>query len=185
MRRTASLLVLIALVSFPLAGCGRAIGEAAELALGPKGTYVPLVPKNQTPPLDQYTKFEVGQIDDDFGGRTPASLLRNLPRQIDLAIADAEIFGEGVSPPAGGKTLLIRGKVLHYEGSGLVATVRGPVEEVVARIDLVAKDSGKLIATANCVGRTTKAVGKGVDKKTQGLARAIAAMIKAGYPEVD
>ena len=172
-------LMIVAVVGMCSLGCSRAIGEAAELALGPKGIYVPLLsPGGEGAwPLAGYTRFELEPFTDDFGGRTPAELLRRLPEKFQEELAEAKLPNQ-----PGGKTLVIRGSVRHYESSNLVGMALGPIEEVIARVELLDKDSGKVIARANCVGRTTKAVGKGVSKKTEGLAKAIVSWIKTYYP---
>ena len=173
-------LLIVAVVGMCSLGCGRAVGEAAEFALGPKGIYVPLVlpPSGEGPwPLAGYTRFELGSFTDDFGGRTPAELFRLLPAKFQEELAKAKLPNQ-----PGGKTLVIRGSVYHYESSNIVGMALGPLEQVIARVELIDRDSGEVIAQANCVGRTTKAVGKGVSKKTEGLAKAIVSWIKAYYP---
>lgn len=178
MKQVLSLLI-VAVVGMCSLGCGRAIGEAAEFAMGPKGIYVPLISpaREGSWPLAEYTRFELEPFTDDFGGRTPVELLRVLPVKFQEELIEAKLPNQ-----PGGKTLVIRGSVYHYESSDLVGMALGPLEEVIARVELLDKDSGKVIAQANCVGRTTKAVGKGVSKKAQGLARAIVSWIKTYYP---
>ena len=181
MKNVMCLLIVVTLGMFSV-GCGRAIGEAAELATGPKGLFVPLISpaREGAWPLAEYTQFEMQRFTDDFGGRTPAELFRDLPSKFDEELDESELTNN-----ASGKTLVIRGSVFHYESSDLLGMALGPLEQVIARVELVDKDSGRVIAKANCVGRTTKSVGKGVSKKTEGLARAIVSWIKTYYPPVE
>ena len=102
----------------------------------------------------------------------------------DLRTAFAEELAEkGLPNDSSGKTLLIRGRIVHYEGDGILGLALSPLEEVVARIELVDKDSGNVLGVANCIGRTTASVNTGVEKKAQGLAKAIVSWLDKRYPE--
>jgi len=61
----------------------------------------------------------------------------------------------------------------------------GPLEEAVCEVQLVDKASGEVIGNATCVGRSTATVNQGLDKKAQGLAKAIVDWIKSNRPEDD
>ena len=163
-------------------GCtGRLIKESMGVAMGAKGATTMLQPVPQghdARPLGVYERFELGQIRDDTNGQTPAAVFSLLPGAFEKQLADKKIPNA-----ASGKTLLIRGKVLHYEDSGLVGQVFGPLEEVVARIELVDKETGKVLGVANCVGRTQESVNIGVQTKVEGLAKAIVRWIDKLYPE--
>ncbi len=162
-------------------GCTRAIKEGIGVGRGAKGLYTPIQMVSTSAeerPLGQYRRFELGKITDDFGGKVPANLWPHLRIEFEAQLADKELPND----PAG-KTLLIRGKILHYEDASRLGFVTGPLEEVVARIELVDKDSGRVIGVANCIGRTTESVNTGVDKKGQGLAKAIVAWLDKRYPK--
>ncbi|MBS3733819.1 MAG: hypothetical protein KGY99_02725 [Phycisphaerae bacterium] len=161
-------------------GCGTGIREGVGLVRGAKGVHAVIdpMPDAAARPLGQYTRFELGEFTDDFGGRTPRELFRLLPGAFASQIADAELPND-----ASGKTLLIRGRVLHYESQDLFGMIKGDAEEVVARVELVDKASGRVLATGNCVGRTTNRVNKGVGKKADGLAKAIVTWLQSRYPE--
>jgi prophage DNA circulation protein len=64
-----------------------------------------------------------------------------------------------------------------------VDQVFGPFEEVVARVELVDKASGTVLGVANCIGRSNTSVNKGVNKKAEGLSKAIAIWIGRSYPK--
>lgn len=178
--RIATVTVMVVAALF-CGGCSRVIGEGAAVALGAKGNYIPMRPagwdKLQAP-LKEYSNLQLGPIEDSFGGLVPAALLRVLPGKFQNALADANL-----PTKPGGKTLLIRGKIYHYEKSGLFGNVFGPHEEVVARMELVDKKTGKVIAVANCIGRTNKSVNLGVDKKADGLVKGIVKWLASGYPK--
>ncbi|MCK4603048.1 MAG: hypothetical protein KAU28_11315 [Phycisphaerae bacterium] len=181
MKRTAVIVIVAITAILAVQGCTRAIKETVGMARGAKGLYTPIQPVDpvkEARPLGEYTRFELGEITDDFGGKVPADLFRLLPMEFEEALAEKKLPNE-----PGGKTLLIRGTILHYEDACMVGTVLGPLEEVIARLELVDKDSGKVIGKGNCIGRTTETVNQGVDKKAEGLAKAIANWIDARYPK--
>ena len=180
MKRTTILLIAAVSALLMAQGCTRAIKETVGLR-GAKGIYAPIQPVDrlkEARPLGDYRLFELGDIKDDFGAKVPPELFRYLPVEFEEALADKKLPNE-----PGGKALLIRGRVLHYEDANMVGSVLGPLEEVVARIELVDKASGKVLGVANCIGRTNETVNQGVQKKAQGLARAIVAWIDARYPK--
>lgn len=181
-RRTFGMVVLLgSLVAAASPGCiGRAIKEGIGVATGAKGTYVelkPLAADEEGRPLGAYKRFEL-DMKDDFGDRTPPELWDRLPLAVAEKLQDKKIANQ-----PSGKTLLIRITVLHYENASLVGVALGPLEEVVARVELVDKDTGNVLGVANCIGRTKETVNQGVSKKAQGLAKAIAAWIDKRYPK--
>jgi len=182
MTKSAALtLVVLAAAAILAPGCGTAIKETVGLATGAKGTYLAIQPisaDKEDRPLGPYERFELGPLVDDIGGKVPAELLQRLPAEFDLKLKDKKLPNK----PAG-KTLLIRGKIIHYESSGMVGIALGPLEQVIVRTEFVDKDSGKVLAVANCIGRTTERVNVGVKEKAQGLAKALAGWIDARYPK--
>lgn len=162
-------------------GCGRFFGEGLEAVRGAKGNYIALQPPGWDrlqAPLSEYSDFKLGAIEDSFGGLVPPELFQVLEGKFERELVEAKL-----PTKPGGKTLLIRGKIYHYEKSGLFGNVFGPHEEVVARMELVDKKTGKVIAIANCIGRTNKSVNLGVDKKADGLVKAIVKWLASGYPK--
>ena len=178
--RTIRVLLLVWLGLGVLPGClGRAISEGVGTVSGAKGGYsqvVPLAYSSGGGALSAYSRFELGAIRDDFGGKVPPELLTMLPGKFQEELARLRLPDE-----PGGKVLLIRGAILHYEESGLFGNVFGPLEEVIARIELVDKASGKVLGAANCIGRTRETVNLGVERKAEGLALAIAKYIADHY----
>ena len=181
MRTTAHLALPGLVMAMAVSGCTTFIKEGAGAAMGAKGAYMPIQPIGSTKadrPLAVYQRFELGKITDDIGGKTPPSLLEHLPG------AFAEEIGKAKLPnQTDGKTMLIRGVIIHYESASTLGAAIGPLEEVVVRTEFVDKDSGKVLGTGNCIGRTTNRVNLGVKKKAEGLARAFVKWIKARYPE--
>ncbi|MCL2701532.1 MAG: hypothetical protein FWE88_07545 [Phycisphaerae bacterium] len=174
---------LVCVLAAPLfaGGCmGRAISEGVGLALGPKGVAVPITPISHAKrdhALARYTMFETEVFANHFGGHLPRGITTHVRPALERALAERHIRSR-----RGGQTLLIRGQILHYETAALVDNALGPLEEVIARVYFVDKDTGHILGVYNCVGRTTQTVNLGVDKKVEGLAEAIANVIARHYP---
>lgn len=177
-RSTLTLSLLTIAMILPAAGCtGRAISEGIGAVRGPEGVAVVIEPVSHFKPdnsLGEYTHFELGTITDEFG-RTPRAFFRLLPQDFTNALLNKKMLFYR----SGGKTLLVRGKVIHYEDATHVTSqLFGPFEEVVARIELVDKDTGTVLGVADCVGRSTQTVNQGIEKKSAGLAKGIVDWIK-------
>jgi len=182
MKRPSAIPLVLAACAMLAQGClGRAIKEGVGTVRGAKGTFAPIRPlseiKNE-PVLAQYANFELGPISDDLGGKTPAELWQYLPGEFHEALLKKKL---PMQP--GGKTLLVRGRVIHYESAGTLGMAIGPLEEVIVRTELVDKSTGKVLAVGNCIGRTEETVNSGVQKKAEGLAKAFVAWIDAHYPK--
>lgn len=182
MRRAVTFLGLALAVSVFSTGCiGRAVKEGLGAATGPKGYYAQLEPASWSKKgsaLSEYTHFEMDPITDSFANKVPRRLLNLLPEEFNKQLARRKI----PNVPSG-KTLLVRGHVFHYEAEGTMGELFGPFEEVIARVELVDKASGKVLAVANCIGRTNETVNRGVDAKAGGLAKAIVNWIASQYPK--
>ena len=182
MKRRTILIILLSGFMTLTGGCiSRLAKEGFGAATGGKGSFTVLQPISadmNARPLGVYDRFELGSITDNMNGLAPTGLFSALPGEFAVALA-----GEKIPNALRGKTLLIRGKVLHYEDASMTGHAFGPLEEVVARIELVDKNTGRVIGVANCVGRTQESVNTGVSKKAEGLAKAIAKWIDKYYPQ--
>jgi len=179
MKRTMWMVLILSGV-FAAQGCGTAAGELIGAARGGSGTFTELsrVGGEGERPLGAYKRFELEQIEDDFANKVPPRLWGLLPGEFDKALKSKKLPNE-----PGGKALLVQGKVLHYEDSSTLGILLGDVEEVVARIELVDKDTGNVLGVANCVGRTKHRTNRGVGTKAEGLAEAIVGWIDSRYPK--
>ncbi|MDY7010611.1 MAG: hypothetical protein SVV80_07650 [Planctomycetota bacterium] len=175
-RRTVLIILLSGFMVFTGGCISRIAKEGLGGVTGGKGSFAVLQPVSAT--LGVYERFELTQLADDMNGMAPSELFSALPGEFAKALDE-----EKIPNASSGRTLLIQGKILHYENASMSGHAFGPLEEVVARIELVDKDAGKVIGVANCVGRTKESVNTGVSKKTEGLARAIVKWIKEHYPE--
>jgi hypothetical protein len=182
MRKVAAAVVLLAGTALVTPGCtGTILRESAGVALGAKGTFLPIRPMTteaEARPLGQYRRFELGTMADDIGGKVPAELLQYLPAAFEKELANKKLPNE-----PGGKALVLRGRIIHYEDASTLGFMLGPLEEVVVRTEMVDQDSGNVLAVANCVGRTKERVNAGVKKKAEGLAKALVAWLDARYPK--
>ena len=172
-------LVLAVIGLAGLGGCGTAIGEGAGLVMGADGTFVTIRAARSARSffLADYTQFEIGDLADDTGGNLPAYFMSN------LRVKFAEELAEENLPNYAGKTLVLRGTILHYEAQELVGKLIGPIEQVIVRAEMVDKESGQVLTTANVVGRTTNRVNLGPEKKAEGLARGFVAWVKEYRPD--
>jgi len=182
MKKLTVLAVLVLAASMLAGGCtGTIIREGAGVALGAKGTFMPIKPvaaSEEDRPLGAYKRFELAVLTDDIGGKTPADLLDH------LSVAFKEELAKKKLPDApGGKTLVLRGRIIHYESASTLGFAMGPLEEVIVRTEMVDKDSGKVLGVANCIGRTKERVNAGVKKKAEGLAKGLVAWIDSRYPK--
>ncbi|HUS92363.1 MAG TPA: hypothetical protein VM695_10960 [Phycisphaerae bacterium] len=172
-------LLTAALLAAP--GCTTALKEVAGTALGAKGTFTPIQPlaagKDERP-LGQYERFELGPIQDGIGGNVPGSFFTYLPAEFA-----EQLRGKKLPDRPGGKTLEVRGTITHYEASGTLGVVLGPLEEIIVRTQLVDKDTGSVLGEANCVGRTTERVNMGIKQKAEGFAKAVVGWIDSRYPK--
>lgn len=177
MRMAATVAVLA--IPMILGGCFGRLGGEGEGAQG-RASVIQAVsedPKSKT--LGAYQHFELAPLIDSTQGLCPPDFVRNLGDPFARQLKDARIPDLG-----SGKTLLIRGVILHYEVANMSTDQAfGPYEEVLARVELVDRDSGRVIGIANCVGRTKTTTGMGMQKKTEGLAKAIVGWIEQNYPD--
>jgi len=182
MKRAIGAVAMIVAAGFVAPGClSRAVKEGFGTVRGAKGVYapvMPLAPSKTDKVLASYAHFELGTFTDDFGGRTPPRLLRVLPTEFEKELAVKKLPNG-----PGGKTLLVRGSILYYEAEGLMGLAFGDFEEVLARVEFVDKASNKVLGVYDCVGRTTESVNRGVEKKAEGLAKAMVAVISDYYPK--
>lgn len=173
---TATLLVTVATCA---AGCFTAAKETVGGIQGAKGIFQPLEPRAvDSGLLASYSRFELGELKDDFAGRVPPELYQYLPEEYQKAMAD-----KGLPTAGAGKTAVIRGSIFYYEDQRFLGVVVGNIEEVLARLQVVDKASGTVLATAVCVGRTDTRTTIGVRNKAEGLGRAIALWISANRPK--
>jgi hypothetical protein len=178
-RNVVLLLLTAALVFF--SGCmSRAIKEGVGAATGAKGSFSesPSMGSQGAKPLAGYQDFQVGRIEDDFKGRTPRQLIQLLPGKIR-----EDLRKENLPAGKGGKTCVINVSVRYYEQAGAMGQVFGPLEEVVAEVQLVDKNDDRVVGSAMCVGRSTTTANQGVEKKAEGLSKGIVSWIKSRYPE--
>lgn len=172
--------VLVAAMVFSGGCVSRAIKEGVGVAAGAKGSFSesPSMGYEGARPLAGYQDFQVGRVEDGFKGRTPRLLIGSLPLKIR-----EELRKEALPAGRGGKTCVINVNVLYYEQAGSMGQVFGPLEEVVAEVQLVDKSSDRVIGSAICVGRSDSTTTQGVEKKVEGLAKGIVKWIKSRYPE--
>jgi hypothetical protein len=163
-------------------GCmERMVGEGMAAATGPKGAYFeekPLAEKKDHKALEAYKRFELGEMKNMTGKFMPPDFMTYLPAQFKEQLASSDLPKE-----ASGKTLVFRVSIVHYEAADAMDNAFGPFEEVVARVELVNKDDGRVISQGVAVSRSDKSVNLGAEKKAQGLAKALIKWASDYYPK--
>lgn len=174
--RNRTMWVLIAVLACGFApGCwGRIAKEGLSVATGAKGLQVEIVPVSPGA-LTGGTSVKLGEIVDDSGGRTPAGFGSMLRHEFAEKMRE-----DGIPTQGGGKAVIIRGTILHYESASLTGQVFGPFEEVFLRA-VMYDAAGREVGSANCIGRSTTTKTQGVGHKADGAAKAIVAWIKKNY----
>lgn len=137
----------------------------------------PFATAREERPLSRYTRFQMVPFTDDMGGRVPREFFEYLPGMFETALAK-----RGLAGLSGGKTLLVRGKVISYQTQGVGEMLLSPNEQAVARVELVDKASGKVLGVANCIGQGEHRVNTGNKNLARGTGRAIAAWIASRHP---
>jgi hypothetical protein len=163
-------------------GCvGRLIGEGVEAARGGQGDYGEIQPvagaKNHSA-LSAYERFELGDVINECGRLMPGEFISRFKAQFAEQLADSDL-----PRASSGKTLAFNVAIIHYEKAKAADNIFGPLEEVVARVDLVDAESGEVLATGNAVGRTGKSVGLGTKTKAEGLSEALIKWVEDYYPK--
>lgn len=173
MKSATKLSVLLVFAGLVLtSGCvGRLIDEGIEKGLGPTAkvcSLEPRLPEKASNYLAGYKNFELAlPIKSEFPD-TPGEFMTYFPTRMQEQLAS-----KGLPVGKSGKTLLIGVTIVGYQPVSSYNKVLGPTEEVIARVELTEKDTGKLVAKAICIGRTYQSVGLGPRWKAWGLSRAI------------
>jgi len=180
MNKNVILLLVVTVALLFANGCtSRIIGEALGHVHGSYRPVKPLAAAPEAKTLGEYTMFKLGRFVDDTGGHLPDGFGAQLKLAFDEQIAAKEL------PNYAGKALIIKGRVLYYEKAGMFGQIFGPLEEVVARIELIDEASGESLGTANVVGRTKATRVQGPETKAKGLAKGIVKWLSDHYPETD
>lgn len=169
--------------------------EGAGVIRGPKGLHREIQPVSSNPyarPLGEYQRFAMTRFEDDFGGHVPAVIFAYLPGYFNRYLQSNRIPNR-----PSGKTLIVSGKIIYYEEQKGFGTIISPLEEALARVELIDKDTGDVLGAAICVGRvTTRLQGTtlkrrlpdeldllpGARSMAEGLGKAIADWIASRYP---
>ena len=182
MKKVVGKIILAVAVSVVCSGClGRMVGEGAEKTLGPKGAYweeKSLAYSKRDKALASYTNFVLGQVKNGYGHNVPEDFFTVFPDEFEKALEKSKLPNV-----ESGKTLVVNVTVIHYETADETDNVLGPLEQVVAKVQLMDKATNKVLAYGNVVGRTGKTVGLGVEWKARGLAKGIVKWICDYYPK--
>ncbi len=181
--RKMTVVALLAAAMLTSTGCvSRAIKEGIGTARGAKGFSAPVTGTANIAPgglAGQYTTVVLEDFTEGPATQTP-SILNGLVRGA-LSEQLAKTALPQMEATAGNMALIIRGKYLYYEKSGVAGQLFGPFEEVIVRVHLIDAKTGKTITVANCIGRTTTSVNKGIEGKAEGLAKGIVDLLNKSF----
>lgn len=183
--------VTFMLLSVLSAGCGRGIKEGVYAITGSSGKVTLL--QGQADRISnlayEYGSFSVGQFNNEVGAVCPEQFINELPGAIEdelryrkpsvqerLTFKDGQELGPFFTGPAD-KNLIISGRIIQYEAGDMLDKAAGPMDEAICRIRII-DQSGQLLAEANCVGRAKSAVRTGPGELAEGVAKAIAKLLK-------
>jgi len=174
MKRVALSVLAVAMV-MSVCGCyGRVAKEAFGAATGGKGKFLPVGPAGPGADLARYSEIRLEPFDGAANVNVPGGFNGLLVTEFSTMLKANKI-----SERLGGTgRLIIRGRYLHYEEAGVGGQLFGPLEEVVARVEMVDGGTNAVLARANCVGRSTSTTTQGAGSKAQGLAKGIIRFIK-------
>lgn len=179
-----SVLMIVGLAGLALLseGCMRAATEGMEAVRGGQGAYFEEKPVSPTPKdhlaLAGYQRIELGEFANQSGQAMPPEFPTLLAAKFNEHLAKSDL-PKGTS----GKTVLFRVTLIYYEKADLKDSVFGPLEEAVARAELVDKDTGKVLASGAVVGRSSQSVGLGPAFKADGMAKALIKWASDYYPK--
>ncbi|MDM8009285.1 MAG: hypothetical protein QUV05_24350 [Phycisphaerae bacterium] len=179
--RVMTMVAVVIAAAFSQGCVERLAGEGMEAAMGPKAAYFeekPLAAEKDHKALEAYKRFELGEVKNMTGKFMPPAFMTYLPAQFNAQLAKSDLPKE-----ASGKTLAFRLSVIHYEAASTMDSAFGPFEEVVARVELVDKDTGQVIGQGVAISRSEKSVNLGPEKKAQGLAKALIKWASDYYPK--
>jgi hypothetical protein len=172
-------LVMVALLS---QGCMRAATEGMEAVRGGQGSYFQEKPLSATPKdhaaLAGYQRIEVGEVKNQAGAFMPSDFPALLTAKFSEHLAKSHL-----PKAASGKTIRFNVTLIYYEKANMTDNVFGPMEEAVASVELVDKDSARVLATGAVVGRSTQSVGLGPAYKADGMARGLLKWASDYYPK--
>ncbi len=174
-----ALWTIVAVLVAGTAGCSTIFKEGIKAGMGGRGAVASLqspVSASAQPPLAEYENFELGDLKEDFGGMVPREFYDEIPGHFQREVVDANL---PVSP--GGKTAVIRGTIIHYEGKDLVGSIVSPLDQVIVRAEMVDQQTGEILGRANLVGRTTSRTRRGPSIVAEGYARAAVQWFSENY----
>jgi hypothetical protein len=160
-------------------GCSTLFKEGIKAGLGGRGAVASLQSPSSAsamPPLAEYKNFELGQLEDDFGGMVPSEFYDEIPGHFQREVLDANLPTDPT-----GKTAVIRGTIIHYEGKDLVGSIVSPLDQVIVRAEMVDQQTGEILGRANLVGRTTSRTRRGPSIVAEGYARACVQWFSENY----
>jgi hypothetical protein len=131
--------------------------------------------------LAAYRAIRVEPFTNELGRRVPAEVIEEVNDQTPATLDESGLFY------LEGKTLLVRGRIIHYTGrsalEGSVMSVAGGDEECVCRVQLLDAESQELLGEAVCWGLTQSALRRGSGELGKGVGKGVAKWIRQRLPQ--
>lgn len=158
-------------------GCTTAAKQAYYTATGPQGGCL-VVSSEGGAPLAAYNSIEVARFGNDLPGIIDDSLISTVQTSIVSELKEKGLFLEAKGVPsfqqgkAAQPTAVIRGRLIdivtdRIPGQKLI----GGGDHLIAAVEIVDKESGKVLAKANLRGVVKSALEGGDDDLAKGMAR--------------
>lgn len=170
MTRAMTMTLAALTVTIACTGCvGRMIKEGMGAATGASGKVVDGGP---LPDLSHYRAVTVEPVTVATDIRVPPEMSQLVQAELTSAAVDRGLALSG--QPA----LTISGEIIHYETAGMVDTAIGPLAEVIVRTRLTDAGTGKIVGTANLIGRSKATVSSGAEDLADGVGKALSKWLK-------
>ena len=169
--------LFVLLLAVGVLGCTTGIKQAAYTAMGPQGRYAQI---ESVANLDAYGTLVVEAFESDIGPMLPAGALGILQQKVAEKMLSEGLFAAvNRRQPASatvepGKTLVMRGRIVHYESQGARRAIGG-ADLLIARVALTDEDSGRSLGVVNVTGEVKSVVR---DDTAEGLAKGLVSVVK-------
>ncbi len=155
-------------------GCAGFVARAglAEVT-GGKG----LLTVIKNPPYGQIYKYKYVKIErfgNTVNGILPAGTISILYAScVDELLNDHAPFKLARDNPPANQTLIIRGRIIHYNPAGGLSAVLGKFSQLICRIELVDGATSKVIGQANCIGFSKAILRAGTEELSKEVAHSL------------
>lgn len=161
-------------------GCTTLVKQTYYTATGAEGKFYELKAVSPSA-LAEYRAIRMEPFTSSLGDHVPREVIEEINYRTPRTIREEALFNTE------GKTLLIRGTIIHYTGrSGSKAALQslvGSGEQCVCRVELLDAQDGTVLGEAVCWGAVKSALRRGYSEFGEGVARGISKWLEKRLPE--